>query len=168
MEFRDHSIITQVAFKAAVELNTDVDITDPAGQARFEQAFGYLRQSLFASIEEAASEQAGQLVRANFPGTQQVQQVPSGGWNAQQDPGGGWQGQPQQQGFQPATTMTLPPQVRVKGNQFGPLPDWLFEEAAAKGVTEVYDNRDRATGTKRPWFRSTTGGDNAPAFWPPR
>ena len=56
----------------------------------------------------------------------------------------------------------------MKGTQYGPLPDWLYEQAAQKGVTEVWDNRQQAQGNKRPWFRATTGGDNAPAFWPPR
>ena len=58
--------------------------------------------------------------------------------------------------------------VRVKGDQHGPLPDWLFGEAARAGVTEVYDNRNSlAENPKRPWFRGT-GGKDAPAFWPPK
>ncbi len=59
--------------------------------------------------------------------------------------------------------------LRVKGDQHGPLPDWLFPMAAAAGVSEVYDNRDGLRDNpKRPWFKSTAGGQNAPAFWPPR
>jgi hypothetical protein len=58
--------------------------------------------------------------------------------------------------------------VTVKGNQFGELPDWLVLEAVQAGVTEVYDNRDQVAGTKRPWFKATTGGKDAKAFWPPR
>lgn len=58
--------------------------------------------------------------------------------------------------------------VRVKGDQHGPLPDWLFGEASRAGVTEVYDNRNSlAENPKRPWFRGT-GGKDAPAFWPPK
>jgi hypothetical protein len=58
--------------------------------------------------------------------------------------------------------------VKVRGNQFGPLPDWLILDAFQAGVTEVYDNRDQVAGTKRPWFKATTGGKDAKAFWPPK
>jgi hypothetical protein len=58
--------------------------------------------------------------------------------------------------------------VRVRGNQFGELPDWLVLDAFQAGVTEVYDNRDQVAGTKRPWFKATTGGKDAKAFWPPK
>jgi hypothetical protein len=58
--------------------------------------------------------------------------------------------------------------VTVKGNQFGELPDWLVLDAFQAGITEVYDNRDQVAGTKRPWFKATTGGKDAKAFWPPR
>jgi hypothetical protein len=58
--------------------------------------------------------------------------------------------------------------VTVKGNQFGDLPDWLVLDAFQAGVTEVYDNRDQVAGTKRPWFKATTGGKDAKAFWPPK
>ncbi len=55
--------------------------------------------------------------------------------------------------------------VSVKGNQFGPIPDWLVFEAAQAGVTLVWDNRDKVAGTKRPWFKDVNGDK---AFWPPR
>ena len=55
--------------------------------------------------------------------------------------------------------------VTIKGNQFGPLPDWLVLEAAQAGVTLVWDNRDKVAGTKRPWFKDVNGDK---AFWPPR
>lgn len=56
-----------------------------------------------------------------------------------------------------------------------PLPDWFLKEAADKGVTEVWDNRDKATG-KQPKFKETAGSaknrggdaDNPIAFWAPR
>jgi hypothetical protein len=75
----------------------------------------------------------------------------------------------------PAKTVHLPPShpesiasangVSVKGNQFGPLPDWLAIEAVQAGVTLVWDNRDKVAGTKRPWFKDVNGDK---AFWPPR
>jgi len=55
--------------------------------------------------------------------------------------------------------------VTVKGNQFGQIPDWLVLEAAQSGVTQVWDNRDKVAGTKRPWFKDVNGDK---AFWPPR
>lgn len=58
--------------------------------------------------------------------------------------------------------------VTVRGTQHGPLPDWLVLDAFQAGVTEVYDNRDQVAGTKRPWFKATTGGKDAKAFWPPK
>jgi hypothetical protein len=170
MEDRERSIITQVAFKGAIDLavKEDLDLADTDGQARFEQQFSYLTESLFGAIETAHNQGNAEIIQANFPGTVAVphpsQQQP---FPPQQPPAGGWGGSPQamaQGGFNGAVQMGL----TVKGSQFGPLPDWLYEMAAAKGVTEVYDNRDRVAGSKRPWFKATTGGDNAPAFWPPR
>ena len=58
--------------------------------------------------------------------------------------------------------------VTVRGAQWGPLPDWLVLDAFQAGVPEVYDNRDQVAGTKRPWFKATTGGKDAKAFWPPK
>jgi hypothetical protein len=55
--------------------------------------------------------------------------------------------------------------VSIKGNQFGQIPDWLVLEAAQAGVTQVWDNRDKVAGTKRPWFKDVNGDK---AFWPPR
>ena len=55
--------------------------------------------------------------------------------------------------------------VIVKGNQFGDIPDWLVFEASQAGVTQVWDNRDKVAGTKRPWFKDVNGDK---AFWPPR
>jgi hypothetical protein len=55
--------------------------------------------------------------------------------------------------------------VTVKGNQFGDLPDWIILEASQAGVTQVWDNRDKVAGTKRPWFKDVNGDK---AFWPPR
>jgi hypothetical protein len=55
--------------------------------------------------------------------------------------------------------------ISVKGNQFGPIPDWLVLEAAQASVTQVWDNRDKVAGTKRPWFKDVNGDK---AFWPPR
>lgn len=55
--------------------------------------------------------------------------------------------------------------VTVKGNQHGELPNWLYAEAQTFGVTQVWDNRDKVAGTKRPWFKDVNGDK---AFWPPK
>jgi hypothetical protein len=55
--------------------------------------------------------------------------------------------------------------ISVKGNQHGSIPDWLVLEAAQAGVSQVWDNRDKVAGTKRPWFKDVNGDK---AFWPPR
>jgi len=55
--------------------------------------------------------------------------------------------------------------VTIKGNQYGDIPDWLVLEAVQAGVTQVWDNRDKIAGTKRPWFKDVNGDK---AFWPPR
>ncbi len=56
--------------------------------------------------------------------------------------------------------------VTVKGNQWGPIPDWLVLEAAQAGVTQVWDNRDQlAANPKRPWFKDVNGDK---AFWAPK
>jgi hypothetical protein len=69
---------------------------------------------------------------------------------------------------QPAGDMASANGVTVRGTQHGPLPDWLVLDAFQAGVSEVYDNRDQVAGTKRPWFKATTGGKDAKAFWPPK
>jgi hypothetical protein len=56
--------------------------------------------------------------------------------------------------------------VSIKGNQWGPIPDWLVLEAAQAGVTQVWDNRDQlAANPKRPWFKDANGDK---AFWAPK
>ena len=65
----------------------------------------------------------------------------------------------------PQGTMASANGITVKGVQHGDLPDWLVLEAFQAGVTQVWDNRDKVAGTKRPWFKDVNGDK---AFWPPR
>lgn len=60
--------------------------------------------------------------------------------------------------------------LQVVGSQYGPLPDWLAEAAAAAGVTRVYDNRNEANAeNKRPHFREVgEKGARTKGFWPPK
>ncbi len=56
--------------------------------------------------------------------------------------------------------------VSIKGDQWGPIPDWLVLEAAQAGVTQVWDNRNQlAANPKRPWFKDANGDK---AFWAPK
>ena len=56
--------------------------------------------------------------------------------------------------------------VTIKGDQWGPIPDWLVLEAAQAGVTQVWDNRNGlAANPKRPWFKDANGDK---AFWAPK
>jgi hypothetical protein len=139
---RDMSILTQVAFKGAIEVFRDSDLTDPEMQAAFASTFSFLTSALFdavavaAPIATAAPQPApaadpAALIHQAFPGTTETNAI-----------------------------------VTVKGQQHGPLPQWLIEQAAAKGVFEVWDNRNTANAqNKRPWFKATSGDV---AFWPPR
>ena len=69
---------------------------------------------------------------------------------------------------QASSAMATANGISVRGNQWGDLPEWLLIAAVEAGVSEVYDNRDQVAGTKRPWFKATTGGKDAKAFWPPK
>jgi len=69
---------------------------------------------------------------------------------------------------QASSAMATANGIRVRGTQWGDLPEWLLIAAVEAGVSEVYDNRDQVAGTKRPWFKATTGGKDAKAFWPPK
>jgi hypothetical protein len=56
--------------------------------------------------------------------------------------------------------------VTIKGDQWGPIPDWLVLEAAQAGVTQVWDNRNQLSqNPKRPWFKDANGDK---AFWAPK
>lgn len=184
MDDKDLQINTSVAFKATAENGTalGINLGSAEGQAWFEETFSYLTESLLATINQVTGNAGAEAVIRAFPGTTQVsnggasgsfqmqdpyQQPQTSGYPAQQAPP--MQSQPVAGGYGgPQGQQSFMPNLKVKGQTYGPLPDWLYGAAAEKGVSEVYDNRDRAMGTKRPWFKATTGGDNAAAFWPPR
>lgn len=171
---KDISIRCQVAFKESCSQATvlGLNLTVPEHQAVFEEMFSYLNQSLDTAVRAGLTGGVAEAVIRHFPGStvvpqqqaaqyQQPPAPPQGGYQQPQAPTyGAQQQQPQQQ-------MTLTP-PRVKGQTNGPFPDWALQAFAEQGVTEIYDNRHMlAQSPKRPWFKSTTGGDNAPAFWPP-
>lgn len=142
---KDQSIITQVAAKIAADLTPKTDDVN-RNIADFLIAFDATTEALLgahgmtagaAMPTEAQEEQFVQAVQNVFPNSQVVTAAPSNGFS-----------------------------VRIKGKQHGPIPEWLASECAKKGVSEVWDNRDKLSeNPKRPWFKSTTSED---AFWAPR
>lgn len=146
---KDQSIITQVAAKIAADLTPKTDDVN-RNIADFLIAFEATTDALLevhgmtkgaaapAWAQEAAEQQFVETVQRVFPTATVVDSAPATG------------------GFQ----------VRVKGQQHGPLPEWLHTECAKKGVTEVWDNRNKLSeNPKRPWFKAVNGTE---AFWAPR
>lgn len=80
--------------------------------------------------------------------------------------------------FGPTTSVAHTGDIRVMNpaDQDGDLPDWLVRACQKDGVTGVWDNRQKAKGTKQPWFKEAVargaqghGKDGEPkAYWPPK
>lgn len=150
---KDESIVNQVAAKIAADLvNKEQPLESVLDDFKTAYTAVYEKMSEFHGFgQQPAYDGAARLQQA-FPGSTEVpfteadMTYPKG--NAPQAAQGG---------------------IRIKGTQHGPLPEWLFAAAAEAGITEVYDNRDGlAENASRPWFKATTGGRDAKAFWPPR
>lgn len=140
MVSKDQSIVIQVAAKIAAELTPKTDDVN-ANIVAFSQAFDATRELILGVHGFNESTTTTQATPQ-----QEVAMVQSAFPNAT----------PSGAGFS----------VRIKGKQHGPIPEWLPAMCQAKGVTEVWDNRDGlSVNPKRPWFKSTTSED---AFWAPR
>lgn len=150
MDARDISILTQVAFKAAIE--SAPPGTDDASRASFVEHLSFLADALTAEVRArlgspapaatpaVTAESAIAAIKETFPGAVETEGAP-------------------------ATVEVI---TTKNGGQHGPLPSWLIPAAAAKGVTKVFDNRDRlVTNPKMPWFKSPKDQGEIP-FWPPR
>lgn len=141
---KDQSIITQVAAKIAAELvaKTDDTMTNIGNWViAFEATTDALLSAHGMTKGQMPVADAEQSLADAFGATPVTQTAPtmvsSGGF-----------------------------QVRIKGKQHGPIPQWLNDECAKVGVTEVWDNRDGlAANPKRPWFKAVNGDK---AFWEPR
>ena len=157
------SIVTQVAFKAAVEAAT---AGGAYSEEAFFQAFPVFKEVLMTEVvaqqeayfAEATKAKADRIADGTYKSS-------PAGFDAAASLGTELGAAPT--AGEPAASGGA---VTVKGTQHGPLPEWLGPMAAAKGVSEVWDNRvDRdgksVVGTKRPHFKSTSG--DVP-FWPPR
>lgn len=159
---KDESIITQVAAKIAAELATSVKPeTIEMAAADWAVAFEIVRDGIMAAHGAPAPMPAPQVAANHLPDPVAVAQdvFPNS--------------EPAQPLAAPHAAAPTNMSVTVKGTQHGPLPDWLIQAAAQKGVTTVWDNRDSlAANPKRPWFKAADGSkDNRGqdvAFWPPR
>lgn len=144
MDNRDISIVTQVAFKGAIELNPTFNSTDDASTAQFESDFSYLTSSLLTAIRAGVGAQPTQVRNV-----EQVANVITAEFGATPAP------------FSVEVVTT-----KDGNGQQGPFPDWFIKAAAEKGVTKVYDNRHKlGENPKLPWFKSVDG--DVP-FWAPR
>lgn len=138
---KDQSIVTQVAAKIAADLTPKSDDV-MKNIADWTMAFDAVNDALSMKALSAPAQEP--TVQQNTDAVQAIMQA-----------------------F-PNTTVVQDAgfSIRVKGTQHGPLPEWLAAACKAKGVTEVWDNRDKLSqNPKRPWFKSTTSDD---AFWAPR
>ena len=148
---KDQSIITQVAAKIAADLTPKTDDL-MANIANWNIAFEATTEALLTvhGMTKGQPAVTTERILEGFEGSTVVTTTPEMYANA----------------TQPASAPAGGFQVRVKGKQHGPIPAWLHTECAAKGVTEVWDNRDGLSANpKRPWFKAVEGGAG---FWEPR
>lgn len=150
---KDQSIVTQVAAKIAAELVVK-DTNTMHNIAEWLIAFDAVNEAL-QNAHGNSVEHGMQLAQEAFPNSTVEEYTPA-----------------------PVKAMvaTPPPMssnkgsVAVAGKQHGDLPNWLITACQKAGVGRVWDNRDQAVGTKRPWFKQadTVDGQEAVAFWPPK
>lgn len=150
---KDQSIVTQVAAKIASELvlkTSDVNDNIMNWVTAFDAVNEALQNAHGNTIEHGA-----QLVQDAFPNTSTQEYAPA---------------PVKQMVAQPAPMSNTKATVVVAGKQHGDLPNWLITACQKAGVGRVWDNRDQAVGTKRPWFKQadTVDGAEAVAFWPPK
>ena len=140
---KDSSIITQVAAKIA----GDIAVQTGGGGLEntlngFSKAFEVVKAELF---EACAIDLAAQYLGA----TQAPANVSAPTYQA------------------PAAAAGA---LQIQGTQHGPLPAWIEAATQKAGVRKVWDNRDKAEGTKRPHFKQAdqAQGTEPVAFWPPK
>jgi hypothetical protein len=146
---KDRAIITQVSAKIAADL-TDKSAGVDAKLGEF--------ATLFSSINEIMMD----TIYGGTTNSQAVQQNTAVIKMLKEELGAEEVQTPTQTFSSSSSSGT----VTVKGQQHGPLPDWLIKACKRDGVTVVYDNRDGlAANPKRPSFRAV---DAEKAYWPPR
>jgi hypothetical protein len=144
---KDRAIITQVCAKIAADMtdkSTDVDTRLGEFATLFSTVSDILMESIYGQTTTTATP-APTLAEQNSKVVSMVKEA----FNAEEV-------------FSPNTSGG----VSVKGQQHGPLPEWLIKACKRDGVTLVYDNRDGlAANPKRPSFKAV---DAEKAYWPPR
>lgn len=141
---KDQAIIMQVAAKIAADLIVKSENVE-ATCADWEMAFNYVNDKLQATNGVA-------VIQEVFPDAKIVDKPDT---------------------YANSVVMAEKVQVsavRVVGTQHGDLPNWLIAQCQKAGVQKVWDNRDKAVGTKRPWFKQADApeGREPAAFWPPK
>jgi hypothetical protein len=147
---KDAQILTQVAFKAAVDFGDDV--TDNDGAAAFERRFSYFTESLNGAVEAAmgAVKPAPATVPTPAPGNVANARTPE-------------QALAEDLGATPHIEIVNAD--HIPGGTNGPIPAWALKKIADAGTTRVYDNRaDLEEYPTRPWFKDADDGNKA--FWP--
>lgn len=144
---KDRAIITQVSAKIAADLtNKTTDVDARLGEFA----------TLFSSINEIMMD----TIYGGTTNSQAVQQNSAVIKMLKEEFGA------EEVQAQTVSSSSSTGTVTVKGQQHGPLPDWLIKACKRDGVTVVYDNRDGlAANPKRPSFRAV---DAEKAYWPPR
>lgn len=145
------SILTQVAFKGAIEVCGD-NIGNDAGNLAFVETLNFLTDALMQEV----SERTGESVARPATAPAAAPAAPTAN--------------PVEEVFgQTEIVSTDVEIIRTKdGAPFGDMPAWLISQAQSKGVTKVFDNRNRlAQNPKLPWFKAPKDqGEHA--FWPPK
>jgi hypothetical protein len=142
---KDKAIITQVAAKIASELATSAGGQSiDAIVADWHSAFNYVNETLMGATGANESFNLANSM-ATFNATMEIEDVPS----------------------KPRLTGGS---LQIAGKQHGDLPSWLIAACQKAGVSKVWDNRDTAVGTRRPWFKQADAPEGAEpaAFWPPK
>lgn len=147
---KDSSIVTQVAAKIAGDIvNSDTPLETALSD--FSTAFAYVKSELFEAL-------AIDLTVAAFNATVVSSAPASNTYQAPSAPTG---------------------ELKVQGDQYGPLPTWLIDACRKSGVGKVWDNRGGDNGVlnddgtpknKRPWFKQADQAKGAEpiAYWPPK
>lgn len=143
---KDKAIITQVAAKIASELATSASSEIGGIDAilsDWQWAFNYVNDALMTAT---GANDSGNIANAmnTFNATVELEQF--------------------------ATTPRMAGSLQIAGKQHGDIPNWLISACQKSGVSKVWDNRDTAVGTRRPWFKQADAPEGAEpaAFWPPK
>lgn len=150
---KDQSIVTQVAAKIAAELvvkNTDTMHNIAEWIIAFDAVSEALNNAHGFNIDHGI-----EMLQQTFPNStmEEAVEAPKPTFVKAAAP-------------QPMSSASLV----VAGKQHGDLPNWLVSACKKAGVGRVWDNRDQAVGTKRPWFKQADAvdGQEPAAFWPPK